>query len=251
MSPRLRRVRGHYPREFVQLAVVLAQGRQKRDVSFLLGVPLSTVYRWLNSQRRRPAFDAQRGGDHLLRELVGACERQGVRVARQLGISQFEVSSEAAGDALHQRAAPSGAQRVEPAAQRSREVSEEIRRRLQLVRDKIEREYFTHLSCDEFGRIAAMSKFNLIHRFKRVFGVSPYRYLLQVRVRQARKLLASTPASLGAIASAVGFDSQSSLGKAFRSIERIGLSEFCHVVRAAAPAYPAPAPRSASPSLQR
>ena len=242
MSPRLRPVRCSYPQELMQLAIVLAEGRRKREVAALIGVPLSTLYRWLKSHPRGPAFDAKRGSDNLLCELIGACEMQGVRVAKQLA---NEAGSARCGTRLQQLAAPSGAamrepmpqtgaRGVDPAARHAGAVSGEIRRRLQLVRDKIDREYFTHLGCDEFGRIAAMSKYNLINRCKRVYGVSPYRYLLRVRIRHARKLLGSTPASLGAIATAVGFDSQSCLSKSFRSIEGISLSQFCRGMRAPA-----------------
>ena len=220
MSPRRRRLRSSYPLELMHLAVLLAQTRGRRDVAAVLGVPLSTVYRWLHRHRRQPAFDARQGGEAMLHGLVAACRAHGVRLA---GISLER--------------APRGVVPVAASAPgRAGAVSDDVRRRLQLVRDKIDREYFTHLSCDEFGRIASMSKYNLINRFRYVYGVSPYRYLLQVRIRHARKLLGSTPASLGAVATAVGFDSQSSLSKSFRNIEGFTLAEFCRGVRGAATA---------------
>jgi len=222
MSPRRRRLRSSYPRELTQLAILLAQTRGRRDVAAMLGVPLSTVYRWLNRHRREPAFEVRHGGESMLRGLVAACRMHGVRVAGT--------------DALVVAGMPPHAESAAARPVGAGGVSDDVRRRLQLVRDKIDREYFTHLSCDEFGRIASMSKYNLINRFRYVYGVSPYRYLLQVRIRHARKLLGSTPASLGAVATAVGFDSQSSLSKSFRNIEGFTLAEFCRGVRGAATA---------------
>src|SRR5262249_37067845 len=154
--------------------------------------------------------------------LLAACEQRGVRVRNRARLLAMAGIGEAHSSApLPHGAAPamnSVQQRthgivVDFAAHGERAFSEEVRRRLQQVHARIEQEYFTHLSCADFSRIAAMSKYNLINRFRRLYGVSPYHYLLQVRIRHAKKLLDSTPASLGAIATAVGFDSPSSLSK--------------------------------------
>ncbi len=61
-----------------------------------------------------------------------------------------------------------------------------------------------------------MSRFNLIKAFKHAFGVSPYRYLNQVRVDHARHMLALTDQPMHMIAAAVGFGSVSSLTRAFK-----------------------------------
>jgi AraC-like DNA-binding protein len=255
MSSPLRQVRATHPPELMQLAVLLSRGRQKREVAAVLGVPLSTIYRWLESRRRHPFFDgvhAAANGEDSLCALISACEQRGVRVrnrARLLalaGISEERLDSSASANGAATCANPGMLPAPDSRAQGNviaferppaGALGEEVRRRLQQVRDRIDHAYFTHLSCADFSRIAAMSKYNLINRFRRVYGVSPYHYLLQVRIQQAKKLLGSTPASLGAIASAVGFDSPSSLSKSFRNIEGVSLSQFCRGL--AAPAAPA------------
>src|SRR3954467_6181803 len=75
MNSPLRQVRATHPPELLQLAVLLSRGRQKREVAAALGVPLSTIYRWLEARRRHPFFDAahtpESGADRLC-ELIAA-----------------------------------------------------------------------------------------------------------------------------------------------------------------------------------
>ena len=236
MIPRFARVRSNYPPELMQLALLLAVQCQTREVAALLGVPLSTVYRWRANHKHRPLLSPPPlPCDARLAELVRVCERRGVRLAQSLRL-RVQAPQRAPAEHITQQAAPHHAAvlpgGVGEAHARGNviSISDEIRRRVALVRDKVDTEYFTHLSCDHFARIASMSKYNLINRFSQVYGISPYRYLLQVRIRHAKKLLFSTQASLGAIATAVGFDSQSSLSKSFRSIEGITLAQFRRIV---------------------
>jgi len=231
MTSTAQQVRNSYPRELAKLAMLLARRHSPREVAAALDVPLSTVYRWL-----RPRADSTTPHNTALPELVPACTARGI--VSGAGLPQLAACNDShdpavqgPGEAPAESPAhvspahvPAIVVRLRPRVKAP--VSDEIRRRLELVRQKIMREYFTHLSCDDFGRIATMSKYNLINRFKRVYGVSPYRYLLQVRIEHAQKLLRSTHASAGAIATAVGFDSQSSLGKSLRRIAGCSLSEF-------------------------
>jgi AraC-like DNA-binding protein len=246
MTSTARQARNSYPRELAQLAVLLARRHSPREVAAALDVPLSTVYRWLH-----PRQDSASANTTALPELVEACATRGIVLGESL--QQLAACNDSHDPAVQVRAevkvehptqatATNGAAIAIPLHARAKaRVSDEVRRRLELVRQKIVREYFTHLSCDDFGRIATMSKYNLINRFKRLYGVSPYRYLLQVRIEHAKKLLRSTHASAGAIATAVGFDSQSSLGKSFRRIAGCGLSEFRRDVFALAPDAELPA----------
>ena len=50
-----------------------------------------------------------------------------------------------------------------------------------------------------------MSKFNFIRSFRAAFGVSPYRYLILVRVDHAKHMLALTHQPLPVVAASVGF----------------------------------------------
>ncbi len=252
--PRLRQVRYSYPCELMQLAILLSERYEKRDVSATLGIPPSTLYRWLGIHRRRSLLERTNvysSQDSQLREMVRACEAHGFSVKERVALlTSSRAIVELTGVAPQERRPPRDnvlyfnsrtcAKTTDPVFSAMAElaannivnkVSVDIRSRLQAVRDKIDSEYFTELTCDEFGRIARMSKFNLINRFSTVYGVSPYRYLLTVRIRHAKKLLGSMQEPLDTIATAVGFESQSSLCRSFKSVEGVSLSDFFRGLR--------------------
>ena len=66
-----------------------------------------------------------------------------------------------------------------------------------------------HLSKDHFGR-----------RFRREFGLSPMRYLLELRLRRARNLLLKSGLSVKQIALTVGFRDPLYFSRAFRRVLR-------------------------------
>src|SRR5207344_3422208 len=81
IEPMLRRrqVRLSYPQAFVELALLLALRHGRRNCARVLGLPLSTVYRWLEHYRRQPdrIERIERSDRAWLDELIGACEAHG------------------------------------------------------------------------------------------------------------------------------------------------------------------------------
>ena len=71
------------------------------------------------------------------------------------------------------------------------------------------------VSLAQLADLAGVSRFQLLRGFRRAVGVTPYAYLLQLRVRLAKRLLAAglTPADCAAQA---GFADQSHLTRAFQ-----------------------------------
>lgn len=67
----------------------------------------------------------------------------------------------------------------------------------------------------ELALLARLSVTHFSHAFKLHYGISPYRYVLQRRIERAKLLLRTTDATVAAIATSVGFASQSSFGSAF------------------------------------
>jgi AraC family transcriptional regulator len=59
------------------------------------------------------------------------------------------------------------------------------------------------------------SKSQFVRLFRRATGTSPHRYVLDARLRRARRLIETSPLSLAAIAFETGFASQSHLTNAF------------------------------------
>ncbi len=58
--------------------------------------------------------------------------------------------------------------------------------------DLIHAEYPRALSVLEMAQSAGMSRFHFIRRFARAFGITPYQYLVRVRIFHAARLLAGT-----------------------------------------------------------
>jgi AraC-like DNA-binding protein len=79
----------------------------------------------------------------------------------------------------------------------------------------------------ELARGVSMSRSAFAARFRELVGETPLNYLTQWRmVRAASMLREGRPIKLAAIAAAVGYDSESSFGKAFRRIMGISPGQY-------------------------
>ena len=236
---KLRQVRLSYPDAFVELAVALAMDIDKRRVAAAFSIPLSTLYRW-RVERREIASIFARGWSAQCNEAqrahigerVAACERDGfdVRPALDRLLPGSFRTTPAIAPSLPQRATSSHivvgrfgntrglrVRRGDSVHElRVDEASADVVDRIVRVKIEIDRHYYTRLSCESLSAMARMTRFNLIKAFKHAFGVSPYRYLNQVRVDHARHMLALTDQPMHMIATAVGFRSVSSLTRAFK-----------------------------------
>ena len=257
---RCRQVRLCYPQAFVELALLLASRHGKRSTVRALALPLSTFYRWFERypQQKDNALEsaAQKGNDRL-DDLIAVCERHGFDVRR--GISELDPATPGRGRVesrpgredgreVAEVAAPitdtvsgnshfaehasvadcEGGSEAEPRLPRASEtrLSADVFGRVSLARREIDLHYYAPLSCETLGRMASMSRYHFIRMFRAAFGISPYQYLMRVRVRHAKHLLDTTQQPLEAISAAVGFESLGSLYKAFERIEHISLSRY-------------------------
>lgn len=245
---RRRQVRLSYPQAFVELALLLALRHGRRNCARVLGLPLSTVYRWLEESRREPDRLAriERSGPEWLDQLIAACAAHGfdlrqrictleplaTDVALEQGNLRSIVRAYAPARVPDENTRPVRAVSAEPAGRsRATRLSPAAHARVALARGEIDRHYYSQLSCEMLAGLAGMSRFHFIRTFKAAFSVAPYHYLMQVRIHHAKLLLSTTLQPLDAVAAAVGFDTQSSLCKAFRNIEGISLATFFHGIR--------------------
>ncbi|MEX3636380.1 AraC family ligand binding domain-containing protein [Paraburkholderia sp. BR14320] len=88
------------------------------------------------------------------------------------------------------------------------------------VRELLHEQMDGNLGLDELAELAGIDRFRLTRLFQRAFGTSPHAYLVRLRLRAARRLLAAgrTPAQ---VAAEVGFADQSHLGRWFRRAYRM------------------------------
>jgi AraC-like DNA-binding protein len=71
-------------------------------------------------------------------------------------------------------------------------------------------------TVDKLASKVGLSRSPFTVRFGRVVGESPQAYLTRVRMQQAARLIRESKASLGQVALAVGYESESSFSKAFK-----------------------------------
>lgn len=92
--------------------------------------------------------------------------------------------------------------------------------KMERVRDFLHDHMDRDIGLDELASHAGMDRFRLTRQFQRTFGQSPHAYLVRLRLRTARALLANgqEPAH---VAIEVGFADQSHLGRWFQRAYRL------------------------------
>ena len=88
---------------------------------------------------------------------------------------------------------------------------------LRRVRDLLEAEYARTVTVRELAQVAGLSTFHLIRVFRATFGLPPYKYLEQIRIQQARRLI-RLGFPLTHVVHATGFSDQSHLTRYFKRI---------------------------------
>ncbi len=74
------------------------------------------------------------------------------------------------------------------------------------------------IDLDELAALAHMSKYHFLRVFRRVTGTTPYKYLIDVRMRRAAVKLATTREAVAAIAFDAGFGDLSTFNSRFRAV---------------------------------
>jgi AraC-like DNA-binding protein len=83
------------------------------------------------------------------------------------------------------------------------------------LRDYLEAHYAEAISLEQLGRQLQRHPRHLIEAFRRVYGVPPHTYLLQRRVREAKRRLLGGQA-LAAVALDLGFYDQAHFSTTFK-----------------------------------
>ena len=94
-----------------------------------------------------------------------------------------------------------------------RQTREELFRRLLKARDFIHDHKFEAIDLDALTQISTLSKYHFLRSFKSVFSYSPYQYLLQLKLREARNLIEKGH-SYNESAALVGYSDGANLRKA-------------------------------------
>ena len=131
----------------------------------------------------------------LMREVETGC---------RLGTGYFEALSQALAFALIHRLACAQPARYDP------RIEHAVRLLEQRCREK--------LSVEEVAQAAGLSRHQFFREFRAAMGVSPHAFLVQCRLRHARRLLAlgADDLSLADVAAETGFSDQTHLTRHFR-----------------------------------
>lgn len=86
-----------------------------------------------------------------------------------------------------------------------------------LVQEFLHDNHDQRISLDHLCEISSSSKQAIITEFKHRFGMTPFQYLLTVRVMKARDMLRKGY-GLAEVATATGFSDQSHLSRSFKSV---------------------------------
>lgn len=79
----------------------------------------------------------------------------------------------------------------------------------------IQENYQKKLDVAEIAKFLRVSKSKFCHEFRDRTGISPYAYIIQVRINEAKKLLVQTNESISQISEDVGFSSDANFIKTF------------------------------------
>ena len=89
---------------------------------------------------------------------------------------------------------------------------------LRRARDRMDREYASPLNVEQLARGAHMSAGHLSREFRRIYGESPYQYLMTRRVERAMMLLRRGDLSVTDVCFAVGCTSLGSFSSKFTEL---------------------------------
>ncbi|MEG0961753.1 MAG: AraC family transcriptional regulator [Lachnospiraceae bacterium] len=89
-------------------------------------------------------------------------------------------------------------------------------RECRYIEQYIEEHFSDDITLETLSAITHMNKYYLVHTFRDYKGISPINYLIERRIQEAAYLLETSDYSIGRIAHAVGFSSQSYFSQVFR-----------------------------------
>lgn len=90
----------------------------------------------------------------------------------------------------------------------------------------IDHHYKENITLDQLAEKVSITKYYMVHAFKREYGVSPINYIINCRIKEGKRLLAETDLSLSQIAAILGFSSSSYFSQTFRNAEGTSPTEY-------------------------
>jgi len=102
-------------------------------------------------------------------------------------------------------------------------------RAIKLIKDYLESRYSAGASLAELVNLTQLERAYLIQTFRNAVGMPPHRYLIQIRIRQAKRLIGQGR-TLAEVASETGFADQSHLNRHFKSLTGLTPGQYAQQV---------------------
>src|SRR5579862_2758431 len=101
---------------------------------------------------------------------------------------------------------------------KKRITREELYKRLHRAKDYLDSCYQEPITLQTLAEISLMNSFYLLREFTGAFTVTPHQYLIQRRLKQAKRLLRTTELRVDEITEQVGLRDSSSFSKSFKKV---------------------------------
>ncbi|MGK2863923.1 MAG: helix-turn-helix domain-containing protein [Chitinophagaceae bacterium] len=105
---------------------------------------------------------------------------------------------------------------------KKKNTREEIYRRVCFAKDFIDCNYSENLTLKKISQVAMLSENHLLRNFNLVFKISPFQYITQLKITEAKRQIILTDRSVAEIALTLGYTSLSNFSYYFKSI--VGMS---------------------------
>lgn len=97
-------------------------------------------------------------------------------------------------------------------------VSQTASERIEYITTYLQENFYNQISLTEISEKLHISETHLERIFKQAMGINPYKYLLNIRMVNAKRLLESNSMAASEVADACGFNSLSSFSRTFKQI---------------------------------
>lgn len=99
---------------------------------------------------------------------------------------------------------------------------QEIYRRVYYAKDFIDVHFTENLTLKEIAGVALLSENHLLRSFKKTFKITPFQYITQLKIAEAKRQIIDTENSITEIATSLGYSSLSNFSYYFKNV--VGLS---------------------------
>lgn len=110
-------------------------------------------------------------------------------------------------------------QQMDRLSSSKKQTKEEIFRRVSSAKIYLEDNYIEKINLDKMAKDVYMSKYHFVRSFKAIYNISPFQYLLKLRLDKAQEYL-NKDYSFAEVTNLVGFSDEKNLRKAYSKLLR-------------------------------